>query len=132
MEADKADEMKKALEFKAEIEALKQEKEGLEVKLSEYEESFKKIEEEKLSSLREKVMQLNAEVNGDLTEEEIDSFEEATLNRYVQTFEHIAQHMVKIAEPVKEEKVEQYKVEEKDNVSLADKLTSNLKELRGF
>lgn len=132
LEADKADEMKKALEFKAEIEALKQEKEGLEVKLSEYEESFKKIEEEKLSSLREKVMQLNAEVNGDLTEEEIDSFEEATLNRYVQTFEHIAQHMVKIAEPVKEEKVEQYKVEEKDNVSLADKLTSNLKELRGF
>jgi len=132
LEADKADEMKKALEFKAEIDALKQEKEELQAKLSEYEESFKQIEEEKLSSLREKVMQLNADVNGDLTEEEINSFEESTLNRYVQTFEHIAQHMVKISEPVKQEKVEQYKVEDEGNVSLAQKLTGNLKELRGF
>ena len=35
LEADKADEMKKALEFKAEIEGLRQEKEALEQKVSE-------------------------------------------------------------------------------------------------
>ena len=131
LEADKADEMKKALEFKAEIETLKQEKEMLEAKVSEFEESFKAIEEEKLSALREQVMKLNAEVNGDLTKEEVESFEESTLNRYVQTFEHIAKHMVKIENPAKEHK-DQYKAPEDDNVSLADKLTGQLKEIRGF
>lgn len=131
LEADKADEMKKALEFKAEIETLKQEKEMLETKISEFEESFKAIEEEKLSALREQVEKLNAEVNGDLTKEEIESFEESTLNRYVQTFEHIAKHMVKIENPVKEQK-DQYKAPEDDNVSLAEKLTGQLKQVRGF
>lgn len=131
LEADKADEMKKALEFKAEIDTLKQEKEALEAKVSEFEESFKQIEEEKLSGLREKVMKLNADVNGDLTQEEVDSFEESTLNRYVQTFEHIAQHMVKV-KPATTEKVDQYKVEEDENVSLAQKLTGSLKDIRGF
>ena len=132
LEADKADEMRKALEFKAEIETLQQDKEALEAKVSEYEESFKQIEEEKLSGLREKVMKLNADVNGDLTKEEVESFEESTLNRYVQTFEHIAQHMVKVTKPADTKKVDQYKVEDDENVSLAQKLTGSLKEVRGF
>ena len=132
LEADKADEMRKALEFKAEIETLQQDKEALEAKVSEYEESFKQIEEEKLSGLREKVMKLNADVNGDLTPEEVESFEESTLNRYVQTFEHIAQHMVKVTKPAETQKVDQYKVEDDENVSLAQKLTGSLKEVRGF
>ena len=132
LEADKADEMKKALEFKAEIEGLRQEKEALEQKVSEYEESFNAIKEEKLSSLRDKVTELNAKVNGDLTEEEIESFEESTLNRYVQTFEHIAKHMVKVTQPQNQE-VDQYQREEVDeNVSLAEQLTGQLKNIRGF
>lgn len=131
LEADKADEMKKALEFKAEIDALKQEKEALSNKVSEYEESFKAIEEEKLSTLRTKVAELNKEVNGDLTEEEINSFEEATLNRYVQTFEHISKHMVKVTKP--QDTGDKYQAQEQgENVSLADQLTSQVKNIRGF
>lgn len=133
LEADKADEMKKALEFKAEIDSLKLEKEELESKIASFEESFKAIEQEKLSSLRSKVMELNAQVNCDLTEEEVNSFEEATLNRYIQNFEHIAKHMVKVAPTLKPEVVDQYRVEETDdNVSLAEQLTGQLKNIRGF
>ncbi len=132
LEADKADEMKKALEFKAEVDALKLEKEELESKLASLEDSFKAIEEEKLSALRERVTELNAEVFGDLTEEEINSFEEATLNRYVQTFEHIASRMVKVS-PTKphETHKDEYKAVEDENVSLAEKLTGQMKNIRG-
>lgn len=132
LEADKADEMKKALEFKAEIDSLKQEKEALESEISEFKEQFKQIEEEKLSGLRTQVAELNAKVNGDLTEEEINSFEEATLNRYVQTFEHIAEHMVKVQKPAQTKSTEQYKVEDSNNVSLAEKLTGQVRNIRGF
>lgn len=132
LEADKADEMRKALEFKAEVDSLKQEKEALESEIAQFKEQFAQIEEEKLSGLRAKVIELNAQVNGDLTEEEVNSFEEATLNRYVQTFEHIAQHMVKVQKPVNNQSAEQYKVDDPENVSLAEKLTGQVRAIRGF
>jgi len=133
LEADKADKVEEVLSLKTEIDTLKQEKEALESKVSEFEDTFKQMEEEKLSELREQVTKLNEEVNGDLTKEEIDSFEESTLNRYVQTFSHIAEHMVKVTKPVDPQKNEQYKVEETDkDVSLAQKLTGSLKDIRGF
>lgn len=133
LEADKADKVEEVLGLKAEIETLQQDKEALESKVSEFEETFKQIEEEKLSGLREEVEKLNEKVNGDLTKEEIDSFEEATLNRYVQTFSHIAEHMVKVTKPVDPQKNEQYKAGGTDeDVSLAEKLTGNLRDIRGF
>lgn len=133
LEADKADKVEEVIGLKSEIETLKQEKESLKEKVDKYEESFKQMEEEKLSVLREKVEKLNAEVNGGYTKEEIDSLEEATLNRIAQSFENISQHMVKIHEPHNEEP-EQYKQGEgnQENVNLAQSLTGTLKGIRGF
>lgn len=131
LEAEKVEKVEEVLSLKSEIEVLKQEKDALQDKVVQYEESFKAIEEEKLSALREKVMKLNAEVNGGYSEEEINKLEEKTLNRIAESFEHISQHMVKISKPNKESE-DQYKAEVKGDESFAEQLVSGLHSLRGF
>lgn len=133
LEADKADKVEEILGLKADIESLKQEKEALQKKVSEYEESFKAIENERLSALREKVTELNAKVNGGYTEEEIAGLEESTLNRIAQSFENISEHMVKLHKPVEtEQHKDQYQDNGNENVSFAQKLVNNLDNIRGF
>lgn len=130
LEADKADKVEEVLGLKAELETLKQEKEALELEVTKYQETFKAMEEEKLSALREKVMELNSKVNGGYTKEEIDALEESTLNRIAQSFEHISKHMVKV-EPQKKEE-DQYKVDIKEDASFAEQLINRLEPMRGF
>lgn len=133
LESDKADKVEEVLELKANVESLTQERDALQSKVAKYEESFKAMEEEKLSALREKVTKLNEEVNGGYTKEEIDALEESTLNRIAQSFEHISQHMVKLHKPAPEpEHYDQYKKEDGENVSFAQKLVGNLEGIRGF
>lgn len=134
LEADKADKVEEVLSLKADIETLKQERDSLQEKVIKYEESFKTMEEEKLSALRERVINLNAEVNGGYTEEEINELEESTLNRIAQSFEHISEHMVKLSKQQVEQKHnDQYQEKDTDeNVSFAQQLVGNLGELRGF
>lgn len=133
LEADKADKVEENLTLKTEMEELQREAESLKEKVTKYEESFKQIEEQKLSALREKVTKLNAEVNGGYSEEEINALEESTLNRIAQSFEHISQHMVKLHKPGGEQSTDQYKYgETEENVSLSAGLTNRLKEIRGF
>lgn len=134
LEADKADKVEEIIGLKAEIETLSQERDALQKEVMSFKESFQKMEEEKLSGLRKKVIKLNNEVNGGYTEEEINELEESTLNRIAQSFEHISEHMIKISDvKQKPEQQDQYKANEIDeNTSFAQKLVGNLGELRGF
>lgn len=99
LEKDFADKVEENLKLQKDFEALTSEKEELEAKVSKFEEDFAKIEEEKLSSLREDVTKLNEEVHGTLTEEQINSFEEATLEHYIDLFGNIKQHMKTTVKP---------------------------------
>lgn len=99
LEKDFADKVEENLKLQKDFEELTAEKEGLEAKVQKFEEDFAKIEEEKLSSLRSEVSKLNEEVHGTLTEEQINSFEEATLEHYVGLFGNIKKHMKTTVKP---------------------------------
>ena len=131
LEADKLEQVEKVISLQSQVDSLAQEKEELEKEVSEFKESFAAIEEERLSVLREKVSKLNAEVNGGYTDEEINSLEETTLNRIAQSFEHISEHMVKVQKPNAQVK-DQYKADEGEEVSLAQKLAGSVQSMRGF
>lgn len=93
LEKDFADKVEENLKLQNDFNDLKIEKEALEEKVKAFEADFAKIEEEKLSGLRVKVTELNDQVHGNLTEDQINSFEEATLEHYIGLFSNIAEHM---------------------------------------
>lgn len=93
MEKDFADKVEENLKLQNDFSALQEEKEALEKKVEAFEADFAKIEEEKLGSLRAKVTELNDQVHGNLTEDQINSFEEATLEHYVGFMTSIAENM---------------------------------------
>lgn len=93
LEKDFADKVEENLKLQNDFNDLKTEKEALEEKVKAFEADFAKIEEEKLSGLRTKVTELNDQVHGTLTEDQINSFEEATLVHYVDLFTNISDNM---------------------------------------
>ena len=93
LEKDFADKVEENLKLQNDFNDLKTEKEALEEKVKGFESEFAKIEEEKLSGLRTKVTELNDQVHGNLTEDQINSFEEATLEHYVGLFTSISENM---------------------------------------
>lgn len=99
LEKDFADKVEENLKLQNDFNDLKAEKEALEEKVKGFEADFAKIEEEKLSGLRAKVTELNEQVHGTLTEDQINSFEEATLEHYVGLFTNIVDNMTTTVKP---------------------------------
>ena len=114
LEADMAEKVNEYITLKADFDAVNAEKEELEAKVQTLENEFAKIEEEKLSSLRKEVSTLNQEVYGNLTEEQINSFEEATLKQYVDLFSHQKAKIPTIGQSVDSDKPYEGDFEEKD------------------
>lgn len=96
LESDMAEKINDYVSLKADFDAMSVEKEELEKKVKALEDEFSAIEEQKLNDLRKEVSDLNKEVYGNLTEEQINSFEESTLNRYVDLFTHQKNNMPSI------------------------------------
>ena len=132
LESEKADKVEENLKLKSEIEALKQEKEGLEAKVQEFDAKFKEIETQRLSALKEEVMELSKKVNAGLTEEEINGFEESTLQRYAQMFSRQAESMVKTIPTPAKGGEEQYTVEVDENAPQSHQFMAKVREARGF
>lgn len=101
LEADMAKKVEEIVALKSDFDALTAEKEELAAKVKTYEEEFSAIKEEKINGLRQKVIELNKEVYGNLTEEQINSFEEETLNTYIDLFTHQKENMPQIKENFK-------------------------------
>lgn len=114
LEADMAEKVNEYITLKADFDAISAEKEELEAKVQTLETEFAKIEEEKLSSLRKEVSTLNQEVYGNLTEEQINSFEEATLRQYVDLFSHQKAKMPSVGQNVDSGKPYEGDFEDKD------------------
>ena len=93
LEKDFADKVEENLKLQNDFNELQAEKEALEQKVQGFEADFAKMEEERLSGLRVQVTELNDQVHGTLTEDQINSFEEATLQHYVGLFTNIAENM---------------------------------------
>ena len=93
LEKDFADKVEENLKLQNDFNALQEERDTLKEKVDKFEADFAKIEEEKLGALRTKVTELNEQVHGTLTEDQINSFEEASLEHYVNMFTNIAEHM---------------------------------------
>lgn len=96
LEAETAKKVEEIVALKSDFDALTAEKEELAAKVETYEKEFASIQEEKINGLRQKVIELNKEVYGNLTEEQINSFEEATLNTYIDLFTHQKENMPSI------------------------------------
>lgn len=94
LEKDFADKVEENLKLQNDFNALQEEKDALQKEVEQFKADFAKIEEEKLGALRAKVTELNEQVHGTLTEDQINSFEEASLEHYVGMFTNIAEHMV--------------------------------------
>ena len=75
-------------ELKTDFDELQANYEELKIKAKELSDEFSKIQEEKLAGLRTQVTELNTEMKGILTEEDINSFSEATLNFWVEQYEN--------------------------------------------
>lgn len=101
LEAETAKKVEEIVALKSDFDALTAEKEELAAKVETYEKEFASIQEEKINGLRQKVIELNKEVYGNLTEEQINSFEEATLNTYIDLFTHQKENMPQIKENFK-------------------------------
>lgn len=99
LESDMADKVNDYVSLKADFDALSAEKENLEKQVETLQNEFAAIEEAKMASLRQEVVALNQEVYGNLTEEQINSFEEATLKQYVDLFTHQKEHMPSSVKP---------------------------------
>lgn len=96
LEAETAKKVEEIVALKSDFDALTAENEELAAKVKTYEEEFSAIKEEKINGLRQKVIDLNKEVYGNLTEEQINSFEEETLNTYIDLFTHQKENMPSI------------------------------------
>lgn len=101
LEAETAKKVEEIVALKSDFDALTAENEELAAKVKTYEEEFSAIKEEKINGLRQKVIELNKEVYGNLTEEQINSFEEETLNTYIDLFTHQKENMPQIKENFK-------------------------------
>lgn len=99
LESDMAEKVNDYVSLKADFDALSAEKEDLEKKVESLQNEFAAIEEQRVSSLREQVSTLNKEVYGNLTEEQINSFEESTLKQYVDLFSHQKANMPTSVQP---------------------------------
>lgn len=130
LQTAKADKDTEILGLKNEIEALKQEKEGLQKDIEEFKTAFEKLENERLSGLRAKVMELNDKANFGLTQEEVDDMGEPALNRYVEGFTKQLKHMVKIEKP-QQGGEQQYEAEIPEDATLSESLTARLSQIRG-
>ena len=75
-------------DLKSDFDELQADYDELKVKAKELSDEFAKIQEEKLSGLRTQVTELNEEMKGILTEEDINSFSESTLNFWVEQYEN--------------------------------------------
>lgn len=82
-------------DLKKDFDELKSNYEELETKSKSLAEEFEKVQEEKLSGLRTQVTDLNKEMNGILTEEDINSFSEQNLNFWIEQYENQKEHMKK-------------------------------------
>lgn len=82
-------------DLKKDFDELKSNYEELETKSKSLAEEFEKVQEEKLSGLRTQVTDLNKEMNGILTEEDINSFSEQNLNFWIEQYENQKEHMQK-------------------------------------
>lgn len=86
-------------ELKTDFDELQKSYDELKGKAKELSDEFEKIQEEKLSGLRAQVTELNTEMKGILSEEDINSFSEATLNFWVEQYENqkenIEQNVIK-------------------------------------
>ena len=91
-----SDKVEEALALKTELEKFEKENATLNEKVTEYENKFAEIEEEKLSDLRKQVTDLNADVKAGLEAEEIENLSEKMLNRYVDMFTSIKENTVEV------------------------------------
>ncbi len=91
-----SDKVEEALALKTELEKFTEENKQLNEKVTEYENKFAEIEEEKLSDLRKQVTDLNEEVKAGLEAEEIANLSEKMLNRYVDMFTSIKENTVEV------------------------------------
>ena len=86
-------------ELKTDFDELQTSYNELKEKAKELSDEFEKIQEEKLSGLRAQVVELNTEMKGILSEEDINSFSESTLNFWVEQYENqkenIEQNVIK-------------------------------------
>lgn len=93
LESQMVSETEKYMNLKNEFDSLTSEKDAMEKELNEFKAKFAEQEEARLTGLREQVSALNKEVYGNLTEEQINSFEESTLQGYVDLFAHQKENM---------------------------------------
>lgn len=100
LESQTIAETEKFMNLKNDFEAMSAEKEKIETELNDYKEKFAKFEEEKLSSLRKEVIELNKEVFGNLSDDQINSFEESTLMGYKDLFLHQKEKMPSIQQAI--------------------------------
>lgn len=134
LQTDKADKDTEIFGLKNDIETLKKENEGLKKDIEEFKETFAKIEAEKLSGLRSKVMELNNKAHFGLTEEEINDMGEPALNRYIEGFAHQLEHMVTIEQKggPESDAEHQYKDDQSENVSFSQNLANRVSKIRGY
>jgi len=99
--------------LKSDFDALTQEHEELKVTAKNLADEFAKIEEARLSEKRAEVIELNTEMSGILTEEDINSFSEARLDFFINQYTNQKKHMAKetIKEPI--DPTNQYSEKEK-------------------
>lgn len=103
LENQMVSETEKYMNLKNEFDSLSSEKEAMEKELNEFKTKFAEQEQARLTSLREEVTALNKEVYGNLTEEQINSFEESTLQSYANLFAHQKENMPSIKPEVNPE-----------------------------
>ena len=99
-------------DLKKDFDELKSNYEELETKSKSLAEEFEKVQEEKLSGLRTQVTDLNKEMNGILTEEDINSFSEQNLNFWIEQYENQKEHMQKETVKVPLKATNQYSEQE--------------------
>lgn len=99
-------------DLKKDFDELKSNYEELETKSKSLAEEFEKVQEEKLSGLRTQVTDLNKEMNGILTEEDINSFSEQNLNFWIEQYENQKEHMKKETVKVPLKATNQYSEQE--------------------
>lgn len=127
LESDMAEKVNDYVSLKADFDALSVEKEELEKKVESLEQEFSAIEEQRLNSLREEVSTLNKEVYGNLTEEQINSFEETTLKQYVDLFSHQKANMPSSVQP-NVDTTNQYKGDFDEEKSPVDSLLARIQQ----
>lgn len=124
LEASISEKANQYSELQADFEELKTDYDELKAKAKTLSEEFEKIQEEKLSDLRTQVTELNTEMKGILTEEDINSFSENTLNFWVKQYETQKENIE--AAPIKKPLNANNQYSETEQKEDADPITSLL------